>query len=154
MAKIYRTHPGMPDEYLGWIDPHTGKVFQTRFGKDTHIGNIDAVGGRISLACFCPDDYIGRVNMENGKVYHHHIGMDEYVGSVKPDGEVYRHIPFTQGEFLGKVIEMTSLAEGGAALLLFFLKGEPVEEPPRPIQKTKSSRDYSLDEEEQEEKEI
>jgi hypothetical protein len=132
MAKVYRSLPGKPDEYLGWIDPISGKVYQAQLGMETHIGNIDPVGGNISLACFCPDDNIGRVNMESGKIYQHHIGMDEYVGLVKQDGKVYRHIPFTSGEYLGQVLEMKSLAEGGAALLLFFLKGGPPEEPAKP----------------------
>ena len=110
MGKVYRHKRGAPDKYLGRVEPENGKVYHHRPG---------------------PDEYLGRVDLDNGKVYSHRVGPDRYVAEVKSNGRIYRHKPGAPDDYLGRVKDMNSLAEGGAAFFLLLLpvvEGEEIEE--------------------------
>jgi hypothetical protein len=64
--------------------------------------------------------YLGRVRLDDGKVYSHRVGPDRYVAEIKPNGRIYRHRPCAPDDYLGRVEELHSLAEGGAAFLLLL----------------------------------
>ena len=136
MSDIYRHRPLAADELLGRVDPASGRVYQTRFGPDRHVGRVAWDSGKVYRLRQGPDEYLGRVDQTSGRIYRSRLGPDEYVGRVGRDGKVYRHVALGADSYLGKVADMRSLAEGGAAMLLFFLEaeseaaqtGEPVED--------------------------
>ncbi|NLG73133.1 MAG: hypothetical protein GX495_13975 [Chloroflexi bacterium] len=117
MNRVYRHQPLAPDEYLGWVDLQ-GQVFEARFGPDRKIGRVDPASGRIYEARLGPDQLIGRVDLETGRVYLARIGPDQHIGQVHADGKIYLHRRLARDEYIGRVREMSSLAHGGAALLL------------------------------------
>jgi len=70
------------------------------------------------------------VHLDNGEVYSHRLGPDRYVAKVKSNGRIYRHKPVAPDDYLGKVEDIHSLAEGGAAffpLLLPLIEGAEIE---------------------------
>ena len=120
MNKVYRHKPLAADEYLGHV-AFDGKVYETRFGPDKHVGWVELDTGKIYESRFGPDRYIGQVQLDSGKVYRHKpMAADEYLGSVDGDGKFFRHRPLAADEYLGQVVEMTSYAHGGAAFLLLI----------------------------------
>ena len=100
MGKVYRHKPSAPDEYLGRVEPESGKVYRHRLG---------------------PDEYLGQVHLDDGEVYSHRLGPDQYVAKVKSNGRIYGHKSIAPDDYLGKVEGMHSLAEGGAAFFLLLL---------------------------------
>ncbi|MEE8390613.1 MAG: hypothetical protein V3S14_07435, partial [Anaerolineae bacterium] len=57
----------------------------------------------------------------SGKVYSHRVGPDRYVAEIKSNGRVYLHEPLAPDDYVGKVKNMHSLGEGGAAFFLLLL---------------------------------
>ena len=121
MGKVYRHKPGAPDEYLGRVEPESGKVYSHRHGPDEYLGRVELDSGKVYCHRSGPDEYLGQVRLDDGKVYSHRVGLDRYVAQVKPNGRIYRHVPAAPDDYLGKVENMRSLAEGGAAFFLLLL---------------------------------
>jgi len=121
MGKVYRHKPGAPDEYLGRVEPENGKVYRHRHGPDEYLGRVELESGKVYRHRHGPDKYLGQVRLDDGKVYSHRFGPDRHVAQVKPNGRIYRHKLAALDEYLGKVEDMHSLAEGGAAFFLLLL---------------------------------
>ena len=121
MGKVYRHRPGAPDEYLGRVDPTTGKVYRHRPGPDEYLGRVKLDSGKVYRHHPGPDEYLGQVRLDSGRVCCHRLGPDRYVAEVKPNGRIYRHKPAALDEYLGKVEGLHSLGEGGAAYFLLLL---------------------------------
>ena len=128
MSNIFRHKPLAPDELVGRVDPANGRVYETRFGPDKLVGRVDLDSGKVYHARLGPDEYLGRVDLTDGKTYRSRLGPDEYVGRVHDDGKLYRHVALGPDDYLGKVTDMRTVAEGGAALLLFLLEDGEAEE--------------------------
>jgi len=109
-----------PDAQLGRVEAD-GRVFETRFGPDKLVGRVEVDSGKIYEARLGPDKHIGRVSLDTGKVYRARFGPDEYVGRVDDDGKFHRHKPLDLDDYIGRILEMPTLAHGGAALLLLAL---------------------------------
>jgi hypothetical protein len=120
MSKVYRHIPMAADAQLGRVEPD-GRVFETRFGPDKQMGRVDVDSGKIFATRVGPDQQVGRVALDTGKVYRTKFGPDEYVGRVDEDGKFHRHKPVALDEYIGRMVEMPTLAHGGAALLLLAL---------------------------------
>ena len=130
MGKVYSHKRGAPDKYLGRVEPENGKVYRHRPGPDEYLGRVDLANGKIYRHRPGLDDYLGEVHLDDGKVYCHRVGPDRYVAEIKSNGRIYRHKPGTPDDYLGRVKDMHSLAEGGAAfflLLLPVIEGEEIE---------------------------
>ncbi len=121
MGKVYRHKPGAPDEYLGRVEPENGKVYRHRHGPDEYLGRVELDSGKVYRHRHGHDEYLGQVHLDDGEVYSHRIGLDRYVAEVKPNGRIYRHKPDAPDDYLGKIKDMHSLAEGGAAFFLLLL---------------------------------
>lgn len=121
MGKVYRHRPGALDEYLGRVEPKNGKIYRHRRGPDEYVGHVELGSGKVYRHLPGPDEYLGQVHLEDGKVYSHRVGLDRYVAEVGPNGRVYRHQPVSPDDYLGRVEDMHSLAEGGAAFFLLLL---------------------------------
>ncbi len=119
-SRVYLHKPAAPDLLLGRVDPD-GKVYESRFGPDKHIGRVEIDSGKIYESRLGPDKYLGRVELASGKIYRARLGPDEYLGRVNGDGEFHRHKPLAPDQYLGKMTEMASYAHGGAAFLLLVL---------------------------------
>lgn len=120
MSKVFRHIPLSPDSQLGRVEAD-GRVFETRFGPDKPVGRVDVDSGRIYATRIGPDKPVGRVDLDSGKVYRSKLGPDEYLGRVDADGKFYRHEPLALDEYLGRLVDMPTLAHGGAALMLLAL---------------------------------
>ena len=121
MGKIYRHKPGAPDEYLGRVEPDSGKVYRHRHGPDEYVGRVELDSGKVYRHRHGHDEYLGQVHLDDGEVYRHRIGLDRYVAEIKPNGRIYRHKPGAPDDYLGKIKDMHSLAESGAAFFLLLL---------------------------------
>jgi hypothetical protein len=121
MGKVYRHRPYAPDEYLGRIDPESGKTYRHRPGPDEYLGRVELDSGKVYSHRHGPDEYLGQVHLESGKIYSHRVGPDRYVAEIKLNGRVYRHRPAALDDYLGRVEGLHSLAEGGAAFFLLLL---------------------------------
>jgi hypothetical protein len=131
MGKVYAHRRGAPDKYLGRVEPENGKVYRHRPGPDQYLGRVDLANGKIYRHRPGPDDYLGEVHLDDGKVFGHRVGPDRYMAEVKANGRVYRHKPGAPDDYLGRVKNMHSLAEGGAAFFLLLMpaiEGEESEE--------------------------
>lgn len=117
MNKVYRHVPMAADEYLGHVS-EDGKVYQARLGPDKCIGRVELDTGKIFESRLGPDKHVGRVELDSGKVYLGKLGPDEYIGRVDSDGRIYLHNRLAADTYIGKVVDMLSLAHGGAAMLL------------------------------------
>lgn len=126
MTKIYQHVQHRPDNQVGRIDSEDGRVYREKLGPDAYIGRVDIDSGKVYRhQRLARDEYLGRVT-EDGRVFLHQHGPDHYLGRVQADGDLFLHVARGRDIYLGKAQDMQHLAEGGAALLLFFL---PEDEP-------------------------
>lgn len=120
-GRAYLHRPLAPDPQLGSVD-WEGKVYETRFGPDRHIGRVELDTGRIFEARLGPDRYVGRVDLKDGKVYRHVPGgPDEYLGRVDQNGNFFDHRPLAPDPYVGNLTPMPGLAHAGAAFLLLLI---------------------------------
>ena len=117
MNKVYRHKPLAADEYLGHV-AFDGKVYETRFGPDKHVGWVELDTGKIYESRFGPDRYIGQVQLDSGKVYRHKpMAVDEYLGQMDNHGKFYRH-QVGPDEYIGQIEGTNAYAIGGAGFML------------------------------------
>jgi hypothetical protein len=121
VGKVYRHRAGAPDEYLGRIEPDSGKVYHHRHGPDEYLGRVELDTGKVYRHRVGPDEYLGRVRLDDGQIYSHRVGPDQRMAEVKLNGRIYRYEFLAPDDYLGRVEEMHSLAEGGAAFFLLLL---------------------------------
>jgi hypothetical protein len=91
MGKVYRHKPGALDEYLGRVEPESGKVYLHRRGPDEYVGRAELDSGKVYRYRHGPDEYLGHVHLDNGEIYSHRLGLDRYVARVKSNGHIYGH---------------------------------------------------------------
>lgn len=119
MVSIYQQRAGMPDAYIGKINPENGRVYDEKLGPDEYIGSVNYAKKEVHAHKFGPDEYLGRIN-DKGEVYAHRVGPDTYVARVEADGKIYRHVPRGRDEYVGRVDQMRHPVEGAAAWFLLF----------------------------------
>jgi hypothetical protein len=120
MNKVYRHKQLARDEYIGRVDQN-GKVFRRRLGPGRMVGYVDLGSGNVFEKRLGPNKKIGRVDPQTGEVFLSKLGPDEYIGKVQRDGKCYYHKSLAKDDYIGKVIDMISLAHGGAGYLLLIL---------------------------------
>ena len=140
MSKVYRHKPMAADQQLGRVELD-GRVFETRFGPDKLVGRVELDSGKIFATRVGPDHKVGRVELDTGKVYRSKFGPDDYEGRVDEDGKFHRHRPLALDEYIGRIVEMPSLAHGGAALLLLALPAWEEQEAERDAAEAKAKEE-------------
>jgi hypothetical protein len=120
MSKVYLAIPHASDRLLGHVT-EDGKIFRSQIGPDDEIGHVSLSTGQIYEKRFGLDKKIGYVDPSNGKVYLNRLGPDEYTGQATTDGSLYRHVPMSADDYVGKVERFVSYAHSAGALLLLVL---------------------------------
>ena len=115
-VKIYQGVSFKPDQQVGWIDER-GKIYAVGSGADEYVGWIDYQEGNIYDE---EGELAGWVEDDGAVVYSEDDGEEIEIGYVTEEGELFGYNDEEQEVYLGKIKNMSDVAEGAAAILFLF----------------------------------